>query len=125
MFITRTSTERSSMNIFYKKDANHPDVLKPDKKVESTLPPQWHHRRDAIGEDNGDDVVIMSFASKDVHGPKFFVDTPFPASRTFGYYTVNNCFHEFTEGLVQLRSGDEGESLVRVCKKCSFKEIKN
>jgi len=78
-----------------------------------------------VGTDDDEYTTIMSFASRDVHSPKLFVNARFPTSRTTFFYTEQNCQHEFVEELVQMRSKDEPESLVRVCQLCKLKEIKH
>lgn len=129
------------MNIFYKQitgfgPVNRTGPSAPD--VSSTLAFN-EYADDGDGDDNDDTAattagirqineprfrVIMQTASRDVPGPRFFVSgCDYPTTRTTFRYSCANCVHDFESKLVQLRSRDEGESLVQICKKCSMKKI--
>lgn len=73
-----------------------------------------------------DGVVVMQTASSDFPGPKFYLNgCVYPTKRTTFKYTCANCEHVFQTQMIQIRSGDEGESLVQTCEKCGMKKINN
>lgn len=73
-----------------------------------------------------DGVIIMQTASSDFPGPTFYLNgCVYPTQRTTFRYTCANCEHVFKTQMIQIRSGDEGESLVQTCEKCGMKKINN
>lgn len=49
----------------------------------------------------------------------------YPLTRTTFLFESEKCTHIFTTTTIQLRSGDEAESVISVCDLCGFKKIKN
>lgn len=67
---------------------------------------------------DGGVTVIMQTASRDLPGPVFFPPQIYPSARTTYRYNATRCEHVYANRTLQLRAGDEGESLVRTCTKC-------
>lgn len=49
----------------------------------------------------------------------------YPLFRTTFLFESEKCTHIFTNSTIQLRSGDEAESIISICDLCGFKKIKN
>lgn len=94
--------------------------------------------------------ILMQTSSRDLPAPNFFFDEThvtthandasgstngstidsndnftYPLSRTTFFFTTDKCSHIFSIATMQLRSGDEAESVISVCELCGFKKIKN
>lgn len=66
----------------------------------------------------------MQTASMDIPAPNFYLENcTYPTDRTTSFYTSKDCNHEFKNKMVQIRSGDEGQSLVRTCTLCGIRKI--
>lgn len=107
----------SSLNIFYKKFSKSnvpiPTVLKNNTltDVDDNMATQ-------------DYTIVMQTASMDVPAPNFFVkNCIYPTERTSKFYTSKDCKHEFINEMVQIRAGDECQSLVQTCKMCGIRKI--
>lgn len=49
----------------------------------------------------------------------------YPLVRTTFLFESEKCTHIFTNNSIQLRSGDEAESVISICDLCGFKKINN
>lgn len=70
---------------------------------------------------------MFSTASQDIPAPLLNLppDTRYSLSRTSNYHDSVSCKHEFVlSHTKQIRSGDEAESSIFKCTKCSMIEIK-